>query len=149
MISYGYLLTVRPQETTYHGDKMGDSGPVPITPAMVICQALCMFPSLVEIPSFLCRDSYRDLMGSSSISDKLSSHIPSPQVLMLFYALSKVRSLIIEHSRIPGSGRKIDQVTESRKKNLIDVSYVKELSAAQISQCQWSTLDLCSPNSLF
>lgn len=29
----------------------------------------------------------------------------------------------------------------------IDVSYVKELSAAQISQCQWSTLDLCNPDS--
>lgn len=29
----------------------------------------------------------------------------------------------------------------------IDVSYVKELSTAQISQCQWSTLDLCNPDS--
>lgn len=29
----------------------------------------------------------------------------------------------------------------------VDISYVKELSAAQTSQCQWSTLDLRSPES--
>ncbi|KAL4803985.1 FAD binding domain-containing protein [Aspergillus unguis] len=34
-----------------------------------------------------------------------------------------------------------------RNLDTIDVSYVKELSAAQASQFQWSTLDLCSPDS--
>lgn len=29
----------------------------------------------------------------------------------------------------------------------VDVSYVKELDANQIEACQWSTLDLCGPDS--
>lgn len=52
-------------------------------------------------------------------------------------------------ARLPHAWIKIPESQTSIKGLLepIDISYVKELDENQIKACQWSTLDLCAPDS--